>query len=177
MSQIEAFAFDFAPKNWMPCAGQTLPKNQYQALFALLGTTYGGDGINTFQLPDLRGRFAIGMGPGTGLPPYVQGQQAGEESVTLTTATMPQAIHTHAINANNATTGGINQPGSGAVLSSAYIQVGTAAPTPFNAYSTGVPSVAMGSLSQAGGQPHDNLMPTLALNYCICVVGLFPSRG
>ena len=177
MSQIEAFAFDFAPRNWMLCAGQLLPIAQYQGLFALLGTMYGGDGIRTFALPDLRGRLAVGMGQGTGLPTYVQGEKIGEESVTLALANMAPAMHTHSLRANTDTTGGTNQPGGSVVLSSAYVQEGTLAPTPYNAYSTAAASVAMGSLAQIGGQPHENRAPALVLNYCICVSGIFPSRN
>lgn len=177
ISQVEVFAFDFAPRNWMQCAGQTLPINQYQALFALLGTMYGGDGIRTFQLPDLRGRLAIGMGQGPGLPNYVEGEQVGEENVTLTMTNMGSGQHTHTISVSNTTTGGTNVPGPSVVLGSAYVQEGTGTPTPFNAYSTGPTAVAMGSLVQAGGAAHDNRMPTLALNYCICINGVFPSRG
>ena len=177
MSQIEAFAFGFAPQNWMLCAGQLLPIAQHQALFSLLGTMYGGDGIRTFALPDLRGRLAVGMGQGTGLPNYVQGQKVGEESVTLVLSNMSQGMHTHSIRANTDTTGGTNQPGGSVVLSSAYVQQGTSAPTPYNAYNNTKASVAMGSLGQTGGQPHENRAPTLVVNYCICVQGIFPSRG
>jgi len=177
ISQIEVFAFGFAPRNWMQCAGQILPINQYQALFALLGTTYGGDGVRTFQLPDLRSRVAISMGQGPGLPAYVEGQQVGEENFTLTLDNMPPSMHTHTINASTTATGGTNQPGPSVALASAYVQEGTAAPTPFNAYSTAAATVGMGSLVQAGGAPHSNVMPTLALNYCICINGVFPSRG
>ena len=177
MSQIEAFAFDYAPRDWMQCAGQLLPIRQYQALFALLGTMYGGDGINTFKLPDLRSRVAIGMGQGTGLPSYVQGEVIGEENVTILLANMTPTQHTHAINVSTETTGGTNEPGGNVVLAATYVQQGTLAPTPFNSYSTAVANVAMGTLAQAGGQPHNNQMPTQALNYCICISGLFPPRG
>jgi microcystin-dependent protein len=177
MSQVEAFAFDFAPRNWMQCNGQLLLISQNQGLFALLGTMYGGDGVRTFALPDLRGRFAVGMGQGTGLPNYIQGEQVGEESVTLVLANMSAAIHTHNIRANTDTTGGTNQPGGNVALSSAYVQEGTLTPVPFTAYSTAPPVVAMGSLAQAGGQPHENRSPSLAINYCICIQGIFPSRN
>ena len=177
MSQIEVFAFDFAPRNWMPCAGQLLSTSQYSALFSLLGTTYGGNGTTNFALPDLRSRVAIGMAQGPGLPAYVQGQQVGEEGVVLDQTNMPPSEHSHAIRANTATTGGTNEPGPSVVLASSYVQQGTTAPVPFNAYSTGPASVAMDKLVEAGGMAHENRMPTLALNYCICIYGTFPSRN
>ena len=89
LSQIEAFPFNFAPKGWAFCAGQLMPINQNQALFALLGTTFGGDGRTTFALPDLRGRLANGFGQGPGLANYTLGQRGGEEAHTLTTAETP----------------------------------------------------------------------------------------
>lgn len=179
VSQIEVFAFNYAPQGWMPCNGQTLPINQYQALFALLGTTYGGNGVSNFMLPDLRSRVAIGMGQGPGLSNYVQGQTAGQESVTLSLANMPPGPHTHAVNASNATSGGSAAPAGNAVLASGYTATTATPPViaPQNIYSTAAPTVAMGSLTPVGGQPHTNLMPGLALNYCICITGVFPSRG
>src|SRR5258707_6709164 len=91
MSQIEMFGFDYAPKNWALCAGQILPIQQYAALFSLLGTTYGGNGIQTFGLPDLRGRIPISMGQGPGLPAYAEGATGGEQAHVLQTA----EIHLH----------------------------------------------------------------------------------
>jgi len=177
LSQIEAFAFSFAPRGWMPCAGQLLPINQNQTLFSLLGTTYGGNGINHFQLPDLRSRVAIGIGQGSGLSNYVQGQQVGQENGTLTTTNMPAGPHTHAVNASTATSGGTATPASNVVLSAGYVTAGADPPTPVNIYSTAAPTIPMGALSPMGGQPHSNLMPNLALNYCIAISGIYPSRG
>lgn len=174
VSQIEAFAFDYAPKGWLQCAGQLLPVAQYQALFSLLGTTFGGNGTTNFQLPDLRGRVAIGMGQGNGLNDYPEGAIAGTESVTLSLPNMP-GPHTHTLNANNATTGGTNAPSSSVALSSGYT---TTTPVTAEAiYSTDAPTLTMGSLVPMGGQPHTNLMPYLAVNYCICVSGIYPTRG
>ena len=110
ISQIEAFAFNFAPKGWALCAGQILPINQNQALFSLLGTTFGGNGTTTFALPDLRGRLANGFGQGSGLANYNLGQRGGQETHTLTVTETP--LHSHLINAdNNGTTGGSSTPG------------------------------------------------------------------
>src|SRR5215472_3870294 len=97
LSQIEAFPFNFAPKGWALCAGQLLPINQNQALFSLLGTTFGGDGRTNFALPDLRGRLANGFGQGTGLSNYTLGQRGGEETHTLTVTETP--AHNHSVNA------------------------------------------------------------------------------
>jgi microcystin-dependent protein len=174
ISQIEAFAFNFAPKGWALCAGQTLPINQNQALFSLLGTTFGGNGTTTFVLPDLRGRLANGFGQGSGLANYNLGQQGGEETHTLTVTETPP--HSHLINANNnGTTGGSSTPGGGVTLGAGYAnQTGSPA---VNIYSTAAPTIAMGSLGPTGGQPHENRMPFQALNYCIALQGIFPSRN
>src|SRR5271165_2310374 len=108
ISQIEAFPFTFAPKGWAFCAGQLLPISQYQALFALIGTYYGGNGTTNFALPDLRGRVANAFGRGPGLSPYNLGQTGGEETHTLTVAETP--THNHPINAVNEETGGWGSP-------------------------------------------------------------------
>jgi microcystin-dependent protein len=175
VTQIEVFAFGYAPRGWLPCNGQFLPLNQYQALFALLGTTYGGNGISNFQLPDLRSRVAVSSGQGAGLSNYNLGETTGQESVTITMANMPGA-HTHALNATSATTGGSAAPASNVLLGSGSLVAGQSA-TDVPIYSSAAPTVAMGSLAPVGGQPHSNLMPTMALNYCICISGVFPSRN
>jgi microcystin-dependent protein len=177
ISQIEAFAFGFPPKGWAFCAGQLLPINQNQALFSLLGTTYGGDGRTTFALPDLRGRVAVGMGNGNGLTPRILGDRIGEEGHTLLVQEMPS--HQHNVNAiNNGTTGGTNVPGSSVFLSSAYTsQTGNPAVT---LYSSDTPTVqtAPTSIANAGASlPHENRAPFLVLNYCIALVGIFPSQN
>src|SRR3954467_11617453 len=94
LGQIEAFAFTYAPRGWALCAGQTMPINQYQALFSLLGTTYGGNGTTTFNLPDLRGRVPVGQGTGKGLNPINLGDTGGSANDTLTVGQMPQHLHT-----------------------------------------------------------------------------------
>jgi microcystin-dependent protein len=174
ISQIEAFAFNFAPKGWALCAGQILPINQNQALFSLLGTTFGGNGTTTFALPDLRGRLANGFGQGSGLANHNLGQQGGQETHTLTVTETP--LHSHRINAdNNGTTGGSSTPGGGVTLGAGYAnEAGLPA---VNIYSSAAPTIAMGSLGSTGGQPHENRMPFLALNYCIALQGIFPSRN
>jgi microcystin-dependent protein len=176
LGDIEAFSFNFAPKGWALCAGQILPINQYQALFALLGTTFGGNGTTTFALPDLRGRIANGFGQGPGLGNYGLGQTGGEESHTLVLNEMAAGGHTHAVAAtNNGTSGGTNVPGNAVTLGSGYSSE-TGSPA-VNIYSSAAPTIPMGSLAPTGGQPHENRMPFVALNYCIALQGIFPSRN
>ena len=176
IGQIQAFPYNFAPKGWALCAGQLLPIAQYQALFSLLGTYYGGNGTTNFALPDLRGRIANGMGQGPGLSSYTLAQKGGEESHTLTLAQMPASGHSHAIHAvNNGATGGTNTPSAAVTLGSGYASE-TNNPA-VNVYSSAAPTIAMGSLAPAGGQPHENRMPFLGLNYCIALQGIYPSRN
>jgi microcystin-dependent protein len=176
LGEIEAFPYTFAPRGWAFCAGQVLPISQNAALFSLLGTTFGGDGINTFQLPDLRGRVGNGFGQGPGLSNYVMGQTGGQETHTLTLAEMPAGNHTHAVTAvNNGTTGGSNVPGSGVTLGSGYAS--EAGSPVVSIYSSAAPTAAMAPLTSTGGQAHENRMPFLAINYCIALQGIFPSRN
>ncbi|HTW71898.1 MAG TPA: tail fiber protein [Acetobacteraceae bacterium] len=172
LSQIELFPFNYAPKGWAMCQGQLLPINQYAALFSLLGTQFGGNGQTTFALPDLRGRAAVGMGQGSGLSSYVIGEMTGTQTVSLTSQST--ATHTHAVIANPGTTGGTNVPGGNVVLSTGISTNGTTTAI----YSSTAPSVTMGAVGQTGnGVPHNNIAPYLALNYCIALVGVFPSRS
>ena len=169
LGEIEAFAFNFAPRGWALCAGQVLPINQNTALFSLLGTTYGGDGQSTFGLPDLRGRAALGMGQGSGLQPYPLGQPGGVESVTLTANQF--ASHTHALQA--AATATTPTPGSGVVLGAPE----AATPT-YAAAGTGAQLVSSTVSPAAGGNgAHENRQPSLAINYIIALFGVFPSQN
>ena len=174
LGEIEAFPFGFAPKGWTTCSGQLLPINQNQALFSLIGVYYGGDGIENFALPDLRGRLANAEGQGPGLSSYVIGQVGGEEAHTLTVGETP--VHSHLINAdNNGTTGGSGVPSDAVTLGSGYSSASGSASV--NVYSSASPTIGMGSLGSAGGQAHENRMPTLALTYCIALEGIYPSRN
>jgi microcystin-dependent protein len=174
LAQIEIFSFNFAPKGWAQCNGQLLPINQNQALFSLLGTTYGGDGRVNFGLPDLRSRVPVYYG-GNGVS--VIGQRGGEESHQLTVVEM--ALHIHSMNASNsaATTA---TPSNGTALASA---AGTANPGgSFNIslYSTATSSEALSAQSMTntgGNQTHENRMPFLALNMCIALQGSYPSQN
>jgi len=166
LGEIRMFAGNFAINGWQMCNGQTLPISQYAALFSILGTTYGGNGVQTFALPDLRGRVALHQGQGNGLSPYVIGEFSGTENVTLTAAQMPQ--HNHTISAN---TGGNqvsptgNYPGNEA--------------TPIKIYSgTGPVQMNPAMVSMVGGnQPHSNIQPYLTVTFLIAMVGIFPSRN
>jgi microcystin-dependent protein len=165
LGEIRPFGFDFAPHGWAQCNGQILSIAQNTALFSLLGTTYGGNGQTTFALPDLRGRTAISSGQGGGLASYSLGQVGGLESVTLNVNEMP--AHNHNVNVTN-------QAGSSPAPAGLY-----PAKTNTAAYKAG-PSGTMAAdeLGNAGSnQPHTNLQPTLAVNYCIALQGIFPSRN
>ncbi|HUB13357.1 MAG TPA: tail fiber protein [Acetobacteraceae bacterium] len=172
LSQVELFPFNFAPRGWAQCNGQLLPINQNQALFAVIGTFFGGNGVNNFALPDLRSRAVVGIGQGSGLSNYVIGQAAGTENVSLSSQTT--ASHTHSVMANPGTTGGTNTPGSSVVLSTGITSTGTTVPI----YSSTAPSVTMGQVGQAGtGVPHNNIGPYVGLNYCIALQGVFPTQN
>lgn len=173
IGEIRMFAFGSrgAPNNWQACDGSLLPISQYDALFALIGTIYGGDGQTTFAVPDLRGRLPVHQGTGPGLSNYVMGQRAGTETVTVLPTQMP--AHTHTLVATNAAAS-TGTPGNtvlpGAVSGqTAYLNDITGA-TPF-LMSAQVTSLAGGS------QPHENCMPTLTVQYCIATSGIFPSRA
>jgi microcystin-dependent protein len=155
------FAGNFAPVGWMLCQGQTLAISENETLFNLIGTTYGGDGQQTFNLPNLSSRVPMHQGPG-----FVLGQMAGEEYVTLTTQQIPQ--HTHAVLCNGASSSSPTPAGGfpGATSSNAFAP-GTSVNGNLNS--------AM--VSTAGGsQPHDNLMPFLGINFIISLFGIFPSQ-
>jgi microcystin-dependent protein len=166
LGEIRTFGFNFAPQGWALCDGQLLAISQNTALFALLGTQFGGNGIQTFALPDLQGRVGISMGSGEGLEPYVIGQVGGEENVALTQGQMPN--HSHQVLANNS-------PGT-----SARPAGEVPARTKGSAYAAAPDGTVMnaGMISAAGSnQAHTNVQPYLALNFCIALQGIFPSRN
>ncbi|HEY3780535.1 MAG TPA: tail fiber protein [Fimbriimonadaceae bacterium] len=166
LSEIKLTAFTFAPKGWALCNGQTVSIQQNTALFSLLGTTYGGDGIQNFRLPDLRGRVIVGYGNA-----YALGQSGGAESVTLTLAQMPYHSHTIGASTNLAT---LVDP-TGAVPAVAVPSVGNAYG---NARSSPAAFMAGNTVSpDGGGQPHENRMPSTTLNYIIALQGIYPSRN
>lgn len=163
IAEIRLFGFNFAPRSWAFCQGQILPIAQNQALFSLVGTTYGGDGVTNFALPNLQGRTAMHRSNSKPL-----GGMGGVEQVTLNLNDIPQ--HDHSLNASN-------DPGSAASPQGNLLaEVSTGA----NAYAGASSQVPLNSasVSHSGGNlPHSNLQPSLALNYCICLQGLFPSRS
>lgn len=170
LAEIRIVGFNFAPRGWAFCDGQILPINQNQSLYSLLGTTYGGDGRTSFALPDLRGRSPIHVGRADGGAYRTLGQKSGEETHTLSSAEMP--THTHAFQGTGqaATTA---SPGSNRTLAQ------TAATDPVYADGRNDP-VVMGAgalLNVGGGQAHENMQPYIALNFCIALQGLFPSRN
>jgi microcystin-dependent protein len=166
LAEIRLMSFIFAPKGWAPCNGQLLPINQNQALFSLLGTTFGGDGRVNFALPDLRGRTPIHVGSG-----HTLGERGGEQAHTLSIAELP--THIHAMNGSSANASGIVPTGN--VLAKGT----TVSSNPINYYSTAISNlVAMqpGSVTNTGGsQAHLNMQPFLTLGYCIALQGIFPS--
>ena len=165
LAEMRIFSFEFAPKGWALCNGQLLPINQNQALFSLLGTTYGGNGQTNFALPDLRGRVPLHFGNG-----HIQGEVLGEVAHTVTVNEMPTHVHV----ANGTTTPASSPTPAGNVLAAVD-------PTTFgNSYSppAGLVALGAGTVSNAGGsQPHVNEMPYLVLNVCIALQGIFPSRN
>ncbi len=163
LAEVKIVGFTFAPRGWAQCDGQILPIAQNQALFSLLGTTYGGDGRTTFALPDLRGRAP--------LHPEVNslGQKAGEASVTLTTAQI--AAHGHAAQ-------GTSEAQNTTAPGSARLAGAGGGRRPLTPYGAAANLVDMKpSLNTGGGQAHNNLQPYLALNFVIALQGLFPSRN
>lgn len=173
LGQITIFGFNFAPRGWAMCSGQILPIAQNTALFSLLGTTYGGNGQTTFALPDLRSRVPLHFGQGPGLSSYDLGQQAGTESNTLTVNNMPSHQHTYqpqgaSSNPGTETSAVGNFPAKNA---DAAMYEATA-----DSFLGANPNPLVTGIS-GGNQPFSILQPYLALNFCIALEGIFPSRN
>jgi microcystin-dependent protein len=167
IGEIRMFAGNYAPQDWAFCDGQLLPISQYDTLFALIGTTYGGDGQTTFALPDLRGRLPIHLGSGPGLSPRQLGEPGGAETVVLTSPQLP--VHSHVLYASTSPAGSSSPAGNV-----------TATVSGANIYGAGAPTVAMNAQSVApsgGSAPHDNVMPYLCLSFIIALYGIFPSQN
>ncbi len=164
LGEIRPFAFNFPPRGWALCNGQILPINQNQALFSLLGTTYGGNGTTTFALPNLNARTAIGEGQGFGLADHFLGETGGQANVTLIPNNLPP--HTHGV--TTAATSTTNSPVNA-----------LPGPSGHQIYDPAVNSaLAPAAISSAGGsQPHENMQPTLSINYSIALSGIYPSRN
>jgi len=177
LAMIFAFGSNFAPQGYLFCSGQLLSISSNTAVFSLLGTTYGGNGINNFQLPDLRGRAPIGQGQGPGLSNYFLGQAAGTETVTLNINNLPS--HTHAFNVN-AAVGTTGTPGTTTYLSQAPAIGSGPNATVEKIYTTTAPNttLAANAIGLTGSsQPVANLQPYLAVSYIIAVFGIFPTRN
>ncbi len=171
LGQLMLVGFNYAPKGWALCNGQLLSIAQNTALFSLLGTTYGGDGMTTFALPDLRGRAPLHFGQGPGLSNYVQGEASGTENVTLLTTQLP--AHNHPIMANSGT-GNTNSP-EGALPAGFGTSLPPEGPWTNGGANTTLAANAVGP--SGGSQPHSNMQPFLVLNWIIATEGIYPSRG
>lgn len=176
LAEIRMFACNFAPIQWASCNGQLLPISQNTALFSLIGTYYGGNGTSTFQLPNLQGNVPLDAGQGQGLSLYQVGEQGGSPTVTLLDTENP--IHNHQVNARDfeATS---PDPAGNVYARGGYVTGNNT--VPLNMYTPTAPqnfTLNPLTIGVAGGsQPHNNLMPSLALNFCIAIQGIFPARG
>ena len=160
LSEIRIMSFVFAPKGWALCNGQLLPINQNQALFSLLGTTFGGDGRVNFALPDLRGRTPIHVGSS-----HTLGERGGEQAHTLSISELP--THTHVVQASNSSIGATTLPANSLLTDS---------PSQLYAAPTQLTSLNAGTVANVGGsQAHLNMQPFLTLSFCIALQGIFPS--
>ncbi len=171
LAEVRIVGFNFAPRGWAFCDGQILPINQNQSLYSLLGTTYGGDGRTSFALPDLRGRSPMHVGSSNGVS-HSQGQKSGEETHTLSAGEMPQ--HNHTMEAANTAANTGTASGS-TVLGEPAAAVGQIYSDPGANLNVNLASGTV--LNVGGGQAHNNMQPTLAVNFCIALQGLFPSRN
>jgi microcystin-dependent protein len=172
LGAVKLLSFQFPPKGFALCQGQLIAINSNQALFALLGTTFGGNGVSTFALPDLQGRAPRGFGQGAGLSIVVMGEKAGVENVTLNQQTVPS--HVHSFQASTA--GGTSNNPSGNVLAK-LTDSGDVFYAPFAGGFTAalLPANAVSTVGQ--NLPHTNLQPTVCINYSIALTGIFPSRN
>lgn len=162
LSEIRLFSFNFPPKGWALCNGQLLPINQNQALFSLLGTTFGGDGRVNFALPNFRDRVPMHTGNG-----HTLGERGGENAHTVTASEMP--LHTHMLNATSGPATGTNP--AGAVFTDTK---------PSELYNSSDPGAVMNAstvTTVGGNQPHENRQPFLTLNFCVALQGIFPSQN
>ena len=163
IGEIRMFGGNFAPVGWAFCDGSLIPISENDALFNLIGTTYGGDGQNTFALPDLRSRVPIHVGPG-----FALGQSGGTESVTLTTSQIPAHSHIPQASTSNVSPPNVSSPGNNVWAQSTLDDYSSAAPTS---------AMAPNAIGSSGGsQPHDNMVPFLVINFILSLFGIFPSQ-
>jgi len=172
VGEIRLLGFPRIPTGWMACDGSLKPISTYQTLYALLGTTYGGDGVTTFAVPDLRGQVPLHQGTGLGLTTRVLGEVGGNENVTLLSAQMPQHNHNFMATTNAATATSPGTTVQPATLPSDHIYLQNITGTPT------ADAMAPTMIGQAGGNlPHNNIMPTLTLSFCIAWEGIYPSQS
>ncbi|PTR01413.1 microcystin-dependent protein [Mucilaginibacter yixingensis] len=176
---IIQWAGNFAPTQFALCSGQILPISQNTALFSLLGTNYGGNGTSNFGLPDLRGRIPVGQGQGTGLSPYVVGEQTGSESVSLLSSNLP--LHSHNVNVY-AGVGNQSTPSNSYLAEGPKSGTGPSAKSPNIYYNGAAPNTTLNPLSIStnvggGGLPMSILQPTITVSYIIALAGIFPPRN
>jgi len=170
VGQVIAVGFNFVPANWLPCDGSLVPISQFDVLYNLIGTTYGGDGVTTFGLPDLRGRSPVNAGQGGGLSNYILGQLGGSETVTVTTNQI--GSHNHTMNASSQL-GATSVPAGNLALA----QPSTNTVALFSA-GPGNTTLAPNAVGNTGsGQPHENRQPYQTLNYIISPFGIYPSQN
>ena len=167
LGEIRMFGFNFTPRGWAQCNGVLLPISSNSALFSLLGTIYGGDGRTTFALPDLRGRAPLHYGQGNGLSNHPIGQRDGTETATLTAAQMPSHTHQSRVASGN---GSSTSPVGNVLATSIEGDASYSGSADNNGSSAAIANTG-------GGQPHNNMQPFLAINFCIALVGIFPSRS
>lgn len=168
VGEIKPFGFNFAPRGWAFCDGQLLAVSQNDALFSLIGTIYGGDGKTTFGLPNLRGRIPVHAGTGPGLSPYRLGQKGGVSTVTLTVNQMPS--HAHDVNCDNDFAQEHPTPANNFMSTDGVDRL-------YKENPTNLTTMNSQFVAQAGGsRSHNNMQPYLAINYCIALFGIYPSR-
>jgi microcystin-dependent protein len=171
LGQLQLFAFGLIPRGWVPCDGRILPVAQYQALYALLGNTFGGNGPTTFALPDLRGKAPVGAGQLTGGAVYTRGQVNNAETVQLTPDQIP--AHNHGLQATT-TPANISRPPGALLADTTQAQVTMYAPQ----LGSTPAQLSTAAIAYAGAsQGHENRQPFLAMNWCIALVGIFPSQN
>jgi len=187
VGEIRPFGFSFAPRGWMACNGQLLPIQSYTALFSIIGTYYGGNGTTNFQLPNIQGAVLNGQGQLTGGSQYVIGEVGGSTGVTLLTTEIPSHTHTMDGAVSTSTTASVTTPSSSTYISNSFtIQkpgdtVGLVGHSYASSAATPPPVLATLNPTTVGltgsNLPHNNMAPFLAIGYCICISGIFPTRN
>lgn len=176
IGQIQLFGFNFAPRGWAKCEGQLLAIAQNQALFSLLGTTYGGDGRTTFGLPDLRARVPVGIGNGPGVGSITWGEKLGARDNTLNVNQLPH--HTHSMATGTVTVPVSEEDADQDEAAGKFLANGTFYHnSPSGTYGTGPLQVTGNTSAVGANQQINNMQPSLGMNYCIALVGIFPSRN